>query len=65
MDIGWMANHSVLLRDHSEFSKIPEIADLIRSNGEPGVMNLVNVQKYGRYGEEKIDYAEGTNPLNA
>lgn len=62
MDIGWMSNNTVVLRETDDFKKLPDIAELVRINGEPGLMNLLNIQKYGRYGEEKIDLATGCNP---
>ena len=61
-DIGWMSNNSVRLETHEDFKQLPLLAELIRANGEPGVMNLINVQKYGRYAEEMPDRATGTNP---
>ncbi|BDY11862.1 glycyl radical enzyme family protein [Hydrogenimonas cancrithermarum] len=61
-EIGWMSNNSVLLETHEDFEKLPEIAELIRHNGEPGILNLVNVQKYGRFGKEIPDRAWLTNP---
>ena len=52
-DIGWMSNNSVRLDQTWQFSEfIPSIADRIRTNGEPGVINLKNIQRYGRFGRE-------------
>lgn len=62
MDIGWMSNNSVRMEKTEDFKRLPDIADLIRTNGEPGILNLINVQKYGRYSEEREDKATGTNP---
>lgn len=61
-EIGWMSNNSVVLSEPHDFTHLPDIADLIRTNGEPGVINLMNVQKYGRFKEKKVDYAVGFNP---
>ena len=65
-EIGWMSNNSVVLRadqDYEDFSYIPDMAARIRDNGEPGMINLYNIQKYGRYGKEiKEDNAELVNP---
>ena len=61
-EIGWMSNNSVVLHRHEDFEKLPEISELIRRNGEPGILNLVNVQKYGRFGDEIPDKAWLTNP---
>ncbi|WP_456485699.1 fused protease/ribonucleoside-triphosphate reductase [Hydrogenimonas sp.] len=61
-DIGWISNNSVVLRKHEDFEKLPDLAPLIRKNGEPGILNLVNVQKYGRFGKEIPDRAWLTNP---
>ncbi len=61
-EIGWMSNNSVVLQSREDFDKLPEIAELIRKNGEPGILNLKNVQKYGRFGKEIPDRAWLTNP---
>ena len=64
-EIGWMSNNSVVLRadqDYEDFSHIPEIAKRITDNGEPGMINLYNIQKYARYGKEKHDDATLVNP---
>ena len=60
--IGWMSNNSVVLRSHEDFETLPKLAELIRKNGEPGILNLVNVQRYGRTCQEIPDRAWLTNP---
>jgi hypothetical protein len=65
--IGWMSNNSVVLKadkGYEDFSYIPDIARRIRDNGEPGVINLYNIQKYGRYGKESPDPATLVNPCS-
>jgi ribonucleoside-triphosphate reductase len=64
-DIGWMSNNSVVLKpyhDYQDFSYIPDMAKRIKDNGEPGLINLLNIQKYERYGKEKPDKATLVNP---
>lgn len=64
-DIGWMSNNSVILEskdDYEDFSYIPEMARRIRDNGEPGMINLYNIQKFGRYGKAQSDNANLVNP---
>lgn len=64
-EIGWMSNNSVVLSansDFEDFSFIPDMATRIRDNGEPGMINLYNIQKYGRYGKVCPDKATLTNP---
>jgi ribonucleoside-diphosphate reductase alpha chain len=64
-EIGWMSNNSVVLEadhDYLDFSYIPDMAARIRDNGEPGMINLYNIQKYGRYGKEMKDSATLVNP---
>jgi ribonucleoside-diphosphate reductase alpha chain len=63
-EIGWMSNNSVELRDHDDFAQVPNLVERILSNGEPGILNMVNIQKYGRYGDELVDTATGTNPCS-
>lgn len=65
METGWMSNNSVVLKadkEYEDFSYIPEMAARIRDNGEPGMINLYNMQKYGRYGKEMSDKASLCNP---
>lgn len=64
VEIGWMSNNTVVLDTSEDFTYIPEIAEAIRLNGEPGICNLKNVQKYGRYGERKPDKAWLANPCS-
>ncbi len=63
-EIGWISNNTVVLDKSEDFEKIPVIAEHIRDNGEPGIMNLINVQKYARYGEESKDNASLANPCS-
>lgn len=63
-EIGWMSNNTVVLTKSKEFQQLPQIAKRIRNNGEPGIMNLINVQKYGRYGDETEDKAWLANPCS-
>jgi len=68
----WNSNNSVVLKRIEDFSTyIPDIARRIREggNGEPGLLNLLNIQKYGRLSETKKltredepDTAIGINP---
>lgn len=63
--IGWLSNNSVVLRadnGYKDFSYIPELARRILDNGEPGMINLYNIQKYGRSGKELPDEATMVNP---
>lgn len=63
--IGWMSNNSVVLkadRKYEDFSYIPDMARRICDNGEPGMINLYNIQKYGRFGKEHHDDATLVNP---
>ncbi len=63
-EIGWISNNTVILEKSEDFHKLPLIAEHIRDNGEPGIMNLINVQKYGRYGDRSEDKASLANPCS-
>jgi len=63
-EIGWMSNNTVVLSKTEDFEKIPKIARRIRNNGEPGICNLINMQKYGRFGKEMKDNAWLSNPCS-
>ncbi|MDD3603053.1 MAG: fused protease/ribonucleoside-triphosphate reductase [Sulfurovum sp.] len=62
--IGWVSNNTVVLEKDEDFQKLPRIAKHIKDNGEPGIMNLINVQKYARYGEKAKDKAYLANPCS-
>ncbi|WP_200762298.1 fused protease/ribonucleoside-triphosphate reductase [Nitrosophilus alvini] len=61
-DIGWMSNNTVVFEKTEDFKKLPEIAELVRKNGEPGILNLINVRKYARFGDIEYDRAWLSNP---
>ena len=63
-DIGWMSNNTAVFETVDDFNHLPSIADRILNNGEPGICNLLNVQSYGRYGEESEDAAWLANPCS-
>ncbi len=58
----WMSNNSVRLEKNEDFEKLPLVAERIRNNGEPGIINLIATQKFARFGREKPDKAEYFNP---
>lgn len=60
--IGWMSNNSVVLEEREDFHLLPRLSERIVDNGEPGVLNLLNVRKYGRASERLEDNATGINP---
>jgi ribonucleoside-triphosphate reductase len=60
--IGWMSNNAVIVETDDDLRRIPSLVDSIMKNGEPGIFNLANVQKYARLGEESPDRANLTNP---
>jgi len=63
MEIGWLSNNSVLLKDTPTNEVLKEMAQRISDNGEPGMLNLANAQRYGRMGEDREDKtAILTNP---
>lgn len=61
-NIGFISNNSVLFEKTSDFEKIPDICDLIRTTSEPGFLNLKNIKKYGRMGDVMEDSASLCNP---
>ena len=60
--IGWISNNSVLLDNIEDFSYIDSLVPYIYENGEPGILHLENMQKYGRFGEIREDRAWLSNP---
>lgn len=63
--IGGMSNNSVYLESDEDFDSLDDIAERIKNNGEPGVLNVKNM-KYGRIGKfnDNVpeDNAIGINP---
>ena len=52
-EIGWVSNNSVVMDDTEHFSEIlPIIAEMIKKNGEPGIINMKNMGQYGRHEKE-------------
>lgn len=68
--LGWMSNNTVILEKTSDFDHIDEISERIKDNGEPGIFNMINAKRYGRYGRhepigreaEEDSRAMGVNP---
>ena len=67
--IGWMSNNTVVLSKTEDFDFLPQIGERIKDNGEPGILNQINVKRYGRVGnysnigrEAEEDKAIGINP---
>jgi hypothetical protein len=65
--ISYMSNNTVLLKKTEDFEHLTEIAQRIKDNGEPGILNMINANKgrinhkpFGR--EAEIDTCEGVNP---
>lgn len=46
--IGWMSNNTVKLTKTEDFHMLPLISARIKDNGEPGIFNQLNVNRYGR-----------------
>ncbi len=69
--IAWMSNNSVVFDESQDFTRYSQrISTLIQTNGEPGVVNLVNIRDYGRLrdrtrgndGGRPVDQATLMNP---
>lgn len=57
----WNSNNTIRLHRNEDFEKwIPLASELIKTNGEPGLYNMINVGKYGRYSDTSRRYDEGT-----
>jgi ribonucleoside-triphosphate reductase (thioredoxin) len=47
--IGWLSNNTVIMESTEQFeSTIDDIIERIAANGEPGIINMSNVRRYGR-----------------
>lgn len=51
--LGWMSNNSLVFTRREDFTRLPALAERIRSNGEPGLLNVLNVQRFGRVGRRQ------------
>jgi ribonucleoside-diphosphate reductase alpha chain len=56
--LGWMSNNSLVFSKHEDFLHLPGLAERIRSNGEPGLLNVLNVHRFGRIGRRTKNVAE-------
>lgn len=61
--IGWMSNNSVRLSKTEDFRQIPNIAERIRDNGEPGILNQLNIKRFGRVNHRHDDADPWTREL--
>ena len=53
--LGWMSNNTCVLDTDEDFECIPDIAERVRDNGEPGILNRRTAQKCGRVGRYTPD----------
>lgn len=63
-NFGWMSNNSAILSEADDYLMLGEIARRVLQNGEPGIINQVNMVK-GRVGKDdglRKDKAIGFNP---
>src|SRR3989344_2200529 len=63
-EISWLSNNSALLYEKEDFLKISHIIPRVIKNGEPGLVNLKNIQRYGKYGKEHSGKATLCNPCS-
>ena len=61
-EIMGLSNNSIQLWKSEDFEHIPELVERCKLNGEPGLLNMINIQKFGRYGRPEKDDATGINP---
>ncbi|CAH6419238.1 Fused protease/ribonucleoside-triphosphate reductase [uncultured virus] len=58
---GWNSNNTVRFHKNEDFEKwIPIISPLIKVNGEPGIFNLINVKRFGRFSDTSRPPDEAT-----
>lgn len=67
-DFGYMSNNSAEFYSDDDFELLGEVARRVTVRGEPGCVNLRNIQ-YARIGEPmnglKLDMADGINPCQS
>lgn len=57
----YLSNNTVRLWNSEQFEQyLPKICGRMRSNGEPGILNMINVKKYGRFSDETYGPDSGT-----
>lgn len=57
----WNSNNTVRFTCNEDFEKwIPILTPLIKQNGEPGILNLINFGKYGRFADTSRPYDDAT-----
>lgn len=57
----WNSNNTVRFHTNEDFEKwIKPISELVKVNGEPGIYNLINVGKYGRFSDLTRPYDDAT-----
>ena len=61
-EIYWLSNNSCLIKSEQDYKYLEDIIDGISKNGEPGIINIMNIQRYARMHEEKRDDAYLINP---
>jgi ribonucleoside-triphosphate reductase (thioredoxin) len=60
----WMSNNTIVLKETTDFEeKLPCVIDNIRTNGEPGIMNQINIREWGRIGKVDDHAREDTATL--
>ena len=63
-NICYMSNNSVRFTNTNDIKQLYKVIPRIMDNGEPGLINMYNVKKYKRMGEENHEMVESicTNP---
>lgn len=58
--ISWMSNNTVQMSCKEDFLTLNDIIERNILNGEPGIANMINVGKYGKFGKAPGIYSWGT-----
>lgn len=62
--ICYFSNNSIVINSPEDVAKLHDILPTIIQNGEPGIVNMYNAQKYKRYGEVQEDWDESKGPTD-